>query len=134
MHPFLKNGLAVLAGIIIGGLINFSIIIISNFIVPLPDSVDATSVESIKANIHLYKPIHFLFPFLAHALGTLSGAVLAIKISNDKMKKVAYVVALVFLYGGISMGTQIPSPLWFSILDLGVAYIPMAWLATKLTR
>ena len=131
MRPFLKSGLAVLAGIFIGGIANFGIIILSSSIIPPPDGVDVSNIESIKANIHLYKPIHFLFPFLAHSLGTFSGAVLAIKIS--KQTKIAYMVALVFLYGGISMITQVPSPMWFTVLDLGLAYIPMAWLATKMS-
>lgn len=131
MHPFLKSGLAVLAGIFVGGIANFGIIILSSSIIPPPDGVDVSNIESIKANIHLYKPIHFLFPFLAHSLGTFSGAVLAIKIS--KQTKIAYMVALVFLYGGISMVTQVHSPMWFTVLDLGLAYIPMAWLATKMS-
>lgn len=131
MHPFLKSGLAVLAGIFVGGIVNFGIIILSSSIIPPPDGVDVSNIESIKANIHLYKPIHFLFPFLAHSLGTFSGAVLAIKIS--KQTKIAYMVALVFLYGGISMVTQVPSPMWFTVLDLGLAYIPMGWLATKMS-
>ena len=131
MHPFLKSGLAVLAGIFVGGIANFGIIILSSSIIPPPDGVDVSNIESIKANIHLYKPIHFLFPFLAHSLGTFSGAVLAIKIS--KQTKIAYMVALVFLCGGISMVTQVPSPMWFTVLDLGLAYIPMAWLATKMS-
>ena len=130
MHPYLKSGLAVLAGIFVGGIVNFGIIL-SSSIIPPPDGVDVSNIESIKANIHLYKPIHFLFPFLAHSLGTFSGAVLAIKIS--KQTKIAYMVALVFLYGGISMVTQVPSPTWFTVLDLGLAYIPMAWLATKMS-
>ena len=132
MHPFIKSGLAVLAGIFVGGIVNFGIIILSSSIIPPPNGVDVSNIESIKTNIHLYKPIHFLFPFLAHALGTFSGAVLAIKIS--KQTKIAYMIALVFLYGGISMITQVPSPMWFTVLDLGLAYIPMAWLATKISN
>ena len=131
MHPFIKSGLAVLAGIFVGGIVNFGIIILSSSIIPPPNGVDVSNIESIKTNIHLYKPIHFLFPFLAHALGTFSGAVLAIKIS--KQTKIAYMVALVFLYGCISMITQVSSPIWFTVLDLGLAYIPMAWLATKIS-
>ena len=131
MHPFIKSGLAVLAGIFVGGIVNFGIIILSSSIIPPPNGVDVSNIESIKTNIHLYKPIHFLFPFLAHALGTFSGAVLAIKIS--KQTKIAYMVALVFLYGGISMITQVHSPMWFTVLDLGLGYIPMAWLATKIS-
>ena len=51
----------------------------------------------------------------------------------SKQTKIAYMVALVFLYGGISMVTQVPGPMWFTVLDLGIAYIPMAWLATKMS-
>lgn len=134
MHPFLKSGLAVLGGIFVGAVINFGIILMSGFVIPPPEVVDVTNVESIKANMHLYKPIHFLFPFLAHAVGTLVGAVLAVKISGNNQSKVGYIVAFVFLYGGISMATQVPGPLWFSVLDLGFAYIPMAWLGSKLLR
>ena len=134
MNPFLRNGLAVLLGIFIGAIINFAVIFLSSYIVTPPTGLDVTNVDSVKANIGLYKPIHFLFPFLAHALGTLVGAVMAIKISKSKKTKVGYIVALVFLYGGVSMVTQVPSPLWFSIFDLAVAYIPMAWIATKLMR
>lgn len=134
MHPFLKSGLAVLGGIFIGAVVNFAIIFLSGFIIPPPEGVEATNVESIKANIHLYKPIHFLFPFLAHALGTLVGAVFAIKLSKNNHSKAGYIVALVFLYGGISMMNQVPGPLWFTILDFGIAYIPMAWIGSKLVR
>jgi hypothetical protein len=130
MHPFLKNGLAVLAGIIIGAIVNFGILLLSNSIVPLPEGVDLSEIESIKANIHRYKTLHFLFPFLAHSFGTFAGAFVAIKIS--KQIKIAYIIALVFLYGGISMVSQVPGPLWFSVLDLMVAYLPMAWIATKI--
>ena len=32
-------------------------------------------MESLEENIHKFSFIHFLFPFLAHALGTFVGAV-----------------------------------------------------------
>ena len=33
--------------------------------------------------------------------------------------------------GGIMAVYMINAPLWFDILDLSVAYFPMAWLSTK---
>mgnify|MGYP000960356942 CR=1 FL=1 len=96
MNPFLRNGLAVLLGVFIGAIINFAVIFLSSYIVTPPTGVDVTNVDSVKANIGLYKPIHFLFPFLAHALGTLAGAVMAIKISKSKSKsKIDFVAALI---------------------------------------
>jgi hypothetical protein len=36
------------------------------------------------------------------------------------------------LFGGIMAATMIPAPLWFILVDLILAYIPMAYLAGKL--
>lgn len=134
MNPFLRNGLAIIAGIFIGALINFGIILISGAIIPPPEGVDTSDLESIKSAMNLYQPKHFIFPFLAHALGSLFGGVIAAKIAVSAQTKVALVVGIIFLYGGFSMVMQLPSPLWFNLLDLIVAYIPMAWLGAKIVK
>lgn len=50
---------------------------VSSSIIPPPIGVDNTTVDGLKTGIHLFLPKHFLFPFLAHALGTFVGALLA---------------------------------------------------------
>ena len=42
-------------------------------------------------------------------------------------------VGVFFLLGGISMVFIMPAPLWFIIVDISIAYIPMGWLGWKLT-
>ena len=37
-----------------------------------------------------------------------------------------------FLIGGIAAVAMLPSPLWFTGLDLVFAYLPMAWLGYRL--
>jgi len=39
---------------------------------------------------------------------------------------------LVFFVGGVMMISMVPSPLWFNIVDLVFAYIPMSFIALKL--
>jgi len=73
-------------------------------------------------------------PFLAHALGTLIGAFLAAKIAATHQLKFAILIGLFFLMGGIKMASLLPAPLWFDILDLGFAYIPMGYLGYKLAK
>ena len=75
MNPFLRNTLAVTVGIIIGSLINMSIILISSSIIPLPEGADNRTILGLQKTIHLFEAKHFLFPFLAHAAGTFAGAV-----------------------------------------------------------
>lgn len=132
MHPTLRNTLAVIGGIIIGGFINGQIINLSGMIVAPPEGVDVNDIESIKANIHLYRPIHFLMPFLAHALGTLAGAFFVAKLAVSQHLSLALLVGAIFSTGGILMIAMVGGPTWFKILDIGVAYMPMGWLGYKL--
>ncbi len=131
MSPILKNIIAVIAGVLFGSLVNGGIIMVSGSIIPPPDKSDVTTMEGLKASMHLFEPKHFLMPFLAHSLGTFAGAFLAIKIAATHQMKIALGIGFLFLAGGITNVFMLPSPLWFSVLDLTIAYIPMAFLAVK---
>lgn len=132
MNPILKNIIAVIAGFLCGSLVNGGIIMVSGSVIPPPDGADVTTMEGLKASMHLFEPKHFLMPFLAHALGAFTGAFLAAKIAASHQMKFALLIGILFLAGGITNVILLPSPLWFSILDIAVAYIPMAYLAYKL--
>jgi hypothetical protein len=71
-------------------------------------------------------------PFLAHALGTLVGAVAAYLIAATYKARFAYAIGAIFLCGGIAASVMIPAPVWFIALDLLAAYLPMAWLGIQL--
>jgi len=124
----IRNILAIIAGLVIGSVVNMSLIMVSGKIIPVPEGVDNTTPEGLASGIHLFEPKHFLFPFLAHALGTLIGAYISIKLSVSKSITNPMIVGLLFLIGGISMVIQLPAPMWFNITDLVLAYIPMAYL------
>jgi len=132
MNPIIKNILAVVTGVIIGSIVNMTFILVSSHIIPPPDGADLTTSEGLIASMHLMEPKHFIFPFLAHAIGTLVGAFLAVKIAATHKLKFALVIGGLFFIGGLMNVMMLPSPIWFTILDLGGAYIPMALLAWKL--
>ena len=134
MPPILKNVLALALGIVVGSVVNMSIINISGSIIPPPPGVSPEDIESLKANIHLFKPEHFLMPFLAHALGTFSGSLIAAYIAATRKLVHALIIGCFFLAGGAAMVSMVPSPMWFNILDLGLAYIPMGFLGFKLVE
>lgn len=134
MNPILRNILAVIAGLIFGGALNMGIITISGSIIPPPEGVDPTNMDSLRSSMHLFEPQHFIFPFLAHALGTFAGAFLAALIAVSHKLKFAIGIGLVFLIGGIMNIIMLPSPTWFTILDLAGAYIPMAWIGGKIAN
>lgn len=132
MNPTIKNILVVIAGLIIGSIVNMSIILGGTSFIGFPEGIDPSDIDSIKNGIHLFEPKHFLTPFLAHAIGTLLGAFIAVKLSTSKKIKFAMIVGAMFLLGGISNSFSIPAPAWFITLDLVVAYLPMAYLGWKL--
>ncbi|WP_417854809.1 hypothetical protein [Xanthomarina gelatinilytica] len=132
MNSTVKNILAVVAGLVIGSIVNMGLITISGSIIPPPEGVDNTTMEGLKESMHLFQPKHFTFPFLAHALGTLVGAFIASKIATSRKMTFAMVIGVFLLIGGITSVMMLPSPTWFSILDIVVAYIPMAWIGGKL--
>ena len=132
MNPIIKNILAVLAGFLVGSAVNMGIIMILGYVIPPPEGVDVTNMESIKASMHLFEPKHFISPFLAHALGTLVGAMVTAWIAATHKMKFALGIGVFFLIGGITNVFMLPSPTWFAILDLTGAYLPMAWIGGKL--
>jgi len=126
MNPTIRNILAIIAGVAVGSMVNMGILSLTNSIIPPPEGVDPTDFESIKANIHLYEAKHFVMPFLAHALGTLAGALVACLIGVSHYKRLAMVIGFWFLLGGLVMAYLLPH--WFAVVDLLLAYIPMALL------
>lgn len=132
MNPIIKNILAIISGLILGSAVNMGIIMISGSIIPPPEGADVTTMEGLKASMHLFQPKHFILPFLAHALGTFAGAFLAGLLAVNHKMKFALGIGVFFLLGGIANTFMLPSPTWFTILDLAGAYIPAGYIAGKL--
>lgn len=132
MSSIFRNILAVISGAILGSIVNMSLIMTSSFIIPPPEGADVNTMEGLKASMYLFEPKHFIMPFLAHGLGTFTGAFTTYMIGVDYKMKLALVIGFFFLIGGITNVLMLPSPTWFVVLDLVGAYIPMAWLGGKL--
>lgn len=133
MNPILKNILAVIAGVIIGGMVNMGIVMLSGSIIAPPEGVNPADIESIKANIHLYEAKHFIMPWLAHAMGSFTGALITALLAATHKLRLAMAIGIWTLVGGIAAVFMLPgAPHVFVIADLVLAYIPMAYLGAKL--
>jgi len=129
MPKLLRNILAVLAGVIIGSVVNLAIITLGPTVIAPPAGVDLGSAEGMVRTMHLFEPRHFMTPFVAHALGTLVGALLAYLLAASHKTAFAWAIGVFFLCGGVLASFMIPAPAWFIAVDLLLAYLPMAWLA-----
>jgi len=80
MNPILRNVIAVVVGWIGGGIINMGLVQLGNMLMPIA-GLDYTDQEKFMEQYAELIPTldakYFLFPFLAHALGSLAGATIA---------------------------------------------------------
>ncbi len=130
MNPILKNILAVIVGVVAGMAVNMGLVELGLKLVPMPEGV---TFENMNEYIHSFEIKNFIFPFLAHALGTLAGAFVVAKLAASHKMKFAIGIGVFFLLGGIAMVKMMSNaPMWFNVLDLVGAYIPMGWLGAKL--
>ena len=132
MPPIMRNLLAVIAGLVVGSVVNMAIITVGPMVIPLPTGVDMSDMDKFAENIKLLEPANFIAPWLAHALGTLVGAFAAAKVAASHKMKLALGIGVFFLLGGIMMVSMVGGPVWFAALDLIGAYLPMGFLGGML--
>ena len=130
MNPILRNVLAVI-GAILGGMALHMAILFAG--IPfMPEGIEPMDAKSLTENIHRFTAINYAFPLLAHGLGTLLSGYLAVIIAASHKMKFAIGTGVFWLLGGIGNAFDIDAPLWFDIVDITLAYIPMALLGAKL--
>lgn len=130
----LRNIWGIVLGLVLGSVVNMAFVTISASVIAPPPGADMMTVEGLTAAMPRLQAKHFVFPFLAHALGTLVAALVAALIAGTHKMRIAMGIGGLFLVGGIAASMMIPAPSWFIALDLIVAYLPMAWLGAKLGR
>jgi hypothetical protein len=128
----IRNILAVIAGLVVGSIVNMGLISVGHAIVGLPPGAEVDTMEGVRAAMQQFAPQNFIVPFVAHAGGTLVGAFVAALIAATYKFKIAMAIGIVFLLGGIAAGIYLQAPLWYNAVDFLFAYIPMAWLGAKL--
>lgn len=132
MPPIMRNLLAVFAGLVVGSVVNMAIITVGPMVIPPPTGVDMSDMDKFAENIKLLEPANFIAPWLAHALGTLVGAFATAKVAASHKMKLALGIGVFFLLGGIMMVSMVGGPVWFAVLDLIGAYLPMGFLGGML--
>lgn len=127
MKTIFRNILAVVLGWIGGSLVNMGLIKAGHSILPL-EGVDPNDMAALAEVMPTLDFKYFIFPFLAHALGTLVGAAIAGALAVNHHMKFSMAIGGLFLAGGIMINYMLPGPIWFTIADIVLAYIPMAWI------
>lgn len=133
----MKQIVAVVAGVVVAGLVIFGVEWMGHRLFPLPSDIDATDMESIKANAERIPAGAQMAVCLAWALGTLAGSFAATKIvkpnevGNWSPFRPALIVGLIMMAAAIVNLVSIPSPVWMWIAGL-VVFLPAAMIGWRL--
>jgi hypothetical protein len=131
MNPIIRNILALVTGWLVGSIINMGLIQTGHNLMPI-EGVDPSDMEALAAVMPTLDFKYFIFPFLAHALGTLAGATVAGFLAVSHKMKFSLGIGVLFLVGGIMVNFMLPGPTWFAVADIVLAYIPMALIGGKI--
>jgi VIT1/CCC1 family predicted Fe2+/Mn2+ transporter len=135
---------ATVVGLFLGAMCNMGVLMLGPYVIsPLP-GINHLDINDLRYNIHLFEAKHYVMPFLAHAIGTLVGAFIAVKLcllfhlSKQQAILSAAIIGAMFLWAGIETSLTIHSPLTPMLVDAILCYIPMAlagyWLAYRTSR
>jgi len=128
------NIAAVFVGCIIGSFVNGGILGLMPHLIPLPPGSDMSTMEGVAKAIEHFELKHFLSPFLAHAIGTLVGAIIAGLIAFEARKRITIIVGVLFFIAGAINVFMLPAPLWYDLVDLAFAYFPMSFMGLKVVE
>lgn len=125
--------LAVIIGWLGGSILNGMLVNVGHWVFPL-EGIDTNDMEALAEIMPTLEYEFYIFPFLAHALGTLAGSALAAFFAIKNQIVASMIVGVIFLGGGIAVNLMIPSQTWFVLVDIFIAYIPMAWLGYMIVQ
>ena len=129
----IKRTIIIVLSIFIGAQVNGAFLTLGTNLIPPPEGCNLNTMDGLKAAVPFLGAKHYLFPFFAHAIGTLISALLITRFLKSQQFVFAMMAGVLFLIAGISMVIMLPgTPIWFILVDLIGAYIPMAYLGYKL--
>jgi len=125
--------LAVVAGVILAGIITFAVQKIGHQVYPPPENLDMKNMEAMKAYVATLPMGPLLFVLLSYIVGSFAGGWLAAKIARTSQIHLPLTVGGVQLFFGLINLVMIPHPMWFAIASV-IVFLPAAYFGGKLGR
>ncbi|WP_338759870.1 hypothetical protein [Massilia sp. METH4] len=130
MRQLLSTLLAFIAGCCAGLAVGAAILAMAGLPLPLPEEGSLLAERFIAA---MAVPGSMAYPALlaAHAAGAFAGAAVAARLAPGHGLISALAIGFTFLSAGIASVLVLDAPFWFQVLDLNLAFGPMAWLGWR---
>lgn len=129
----IRRIIAVIAGIVVAGVVVAIVEEIGHIVYPLPETLDwadPTTVQNYMATLPLPA---ILFVLAAWVFGAFGGSVVATLIAKHKSYIYSAIVTGMMLLGSIYNLLKIPHPTWFAVLVIILVPLAgyLAWLVVK---
>ncbi|NNC44988.1 MAG: hypothetical protein HKN99_03815 [Winogradskyella sp.] len=113
----MKKVLATVVGLVAAAAVILVFEFLGEMFFPLPEQIDITDVDSIKANMDKIPTGSLVFVIMAHFLGILAGMVVTTYVSKETLVPVLVVGGILLLATLINLFV-LPHPIWFTIADI----------------
>jgi len=108
----LRNIAAVVAGLVIGMIVNLALVQLNTVFFPLPEGVTMADTAQMKDAIQDMPPAAWILVFAAHLGQAFVGGWFAARIGGSRHMMLAMIVGLLSLAGGIANAVMLSTPVW----------------------
>ncbi|MDC1142039.1 YrzE family protein [Planctomycetota bacterium] len=112
----IRNILAVIVGLVVGGVLNMTIIQFNmNVLYPAPKGMDPNDVDQFNAYLSTLPTMAFVVVIVAHLAQAFIGGWVAARLAKSRPFLLAMIVGALSLVGGILAMTMFKGPDWMII-------------------
>jgi hypothetical protein len=126
----LRNIAAVIAGLIVGMIVNLALIQLNTVFFPLPEGVEMTDTAQMKEAIQGMPATGWILVIAAHLGQAFVGAWVAARLGVSRWMLLAMIVGVLSLAGGIANALMLSTPAW-TWIEMPF-YLIVAWLAGRM--
>lgn len=126
----LRNIGAVVAGLVVGSIINMALVQVNVAIFPLPEGVEMSDSAAMKAAIAAMPAQAWILVFVAHIGQAFTGGWIAARLGASRPMLLALIVGGLSLAGGVANLLMLSAPAW-TWIEMPF-YLVAAWLAGRL--
>lgn len=125
----LRNVGAMIAGLVVGMIVNLALVQLNTVLFPLPDGVDLADRARMRDAIQDLPAAAWILVFVAHLGQSFVGAWVAARLGSSHWMILAMIVGIVSLGSGIANAMLLAAPAW-TWLEMPF-YLVVAWMAGR---
>jgi len=126
----LRNVGAIVAGLVVGMVVNLAIVQVNTAFFPLPEGVDLTDTNAMRDAVQALPAASWILVFVAHIGQAFVGGWVAARLSVSELLRNALIVGILSMAAGIANAVMLSAPAW-TWIEMPF-YPAAAWVAGRM--